>query len=789
MHPRKPLMLACVIAAGSASAHADIFTWLSGTGLWENPGLWNGTPGQYPDSIIDSATISGAQSRATLNQNLAVGTLNVLNGASVNNAGNSIFVNADTIITGIGSSISVSETASLRDFDTDTLNITAGILALYGGLAQFDEALIINGSGGVIGSGTIEMNSTTGNIDLDGGGALWAIGGSGPSNLFKVTRTDSSTSKLDWTDPSAGIIVWDNKTFINEIPYSGALGGEISLSSHEGDVSFESAHAIVGAPNSEIHFYGAFPFDDARVSAPVIDSYGLIDVSTRSQLDAPFTALRGFIGMDEGTTLSINAGLLIFDSINVVSHGDNSEIRLGSGIDGVVNFIGGDSIITMTGAGSKFDLDGSLDKTVNIADDSSLWLEVEAIDTANVSRFDGTLNIDGSLHVQSVNGAITWNSAGDINLDTGEITGRSLVNDGVIRGTGNIDAAVVNNGEIIADGGTLQFGSVSMDGSNDPQTGILRAQTGDLIMNMQANGGLRYFTGSAFVGSGSGIREVLQADVNLVIREENGTTGSIHLNSGFLVVHDFSQRGDLIVDGVSQIRVTGTEGADRIGFGSNGTNTINGTLEVDGETWFVPDTTFNGSGKINAVSSVKGTHFQDGADLSNISFISSGPIFLTDVFQCVAGVNELTMGNTASLNASMYFSDFQDQVVADKLNVQGNATLDGELVLTLYPETDLPVGETVTILQADSITGDFDEVDDSGLGINRRAVVTVTDSTVEVLVVCAADLNADGQLNFFDISEFLALYNSQDPEADLTEDGLFNFFDVSMFLSIYNQGC
>ena len=54
---------------------------------------------------------------------------------------------------------------------------------------------------------------------------------------------------------------------------------------------------------------------------------------------------------------------------------------------------------------------------------------------------------------------------------------------------------------------------------------------------------------------------------------------------------------------------------------------------------------------------------------------------------------------------------------------------------------------------------------------------------------CPADLNGDGELNFFDISAFLNAFNAQDPIADFTGDGNFNFFDVSGFLNAYNAGC
>lgn len=54
---------------------------------------------------------------------------------------------------------------------------------------------------------------------------------------------------------------------------------------------------------------------------------------------------------------------------------------------------------------------------------------------------------------------------------------------------------------------------------------------------------------------------------------------------------------------------------------------------------------------------------------------------------------------------------------------------------------------------------------------------------------CAADINGDGLLNFFDISQFVTLFQSQNPAADFNNDGLFNFFDFSAFLAAFNAGC
>jgi hypothetical protein len=51
---------------------------------------------------------------------------------------------------------------------------------------------------------------------------------------------------------------------------------------------------------------------------------------------------------------------------------------------------------------------------------------------------------------------------------------------------------------------------------------------------------------------------------------------------------------------------------------------------------------------------------------------------------------------------------------------------------------------------------------------------------------CAADLNDDGTLNFFDVSLFIQLFGGG---ADYNGDGATNFFDVSAFIQDFNAGC
>lgn len=65
----------------------------------------------------------------------------------------------------------------------------------------------------------------------------------------------------------------------------------------------------------------------------------------------------------------------------------------------------------------------------------------------------------------------------------------------------------------------------------------------------------------------------------------------------------------------------------------------------------------------------------------------------------------------------------------------------------------------------------------------------VTQRIYEHLNCLRAEFSGDDTRNFFDISAFLNLFNSSDPQADMNGDGSFNFFDVSAFLTAFNASC
>ncbi len=72
---------------------------------------------------------------------------------------------------------------------------------------------------------------------------------------------------------------------------------------------------------------------------------------------------------------------------------------------------------------------------------------------------------------------------------------------------------------------------------------------------------------------------------------------------------------------------------------------------------------------------------------------------------------------------------------------------------------------------------------DFEIGIDN---VTITKATT---APCIADLTGDGELDFFDVSDFLDAFGASNPIADLDDNGEYDFFDVSAFLDAFAEGC
>ncbi len=114
--------------------------------------------------------------------------------------------------------------------------------------------------------------------------------------------------------------------------------------------------------------------------------------------------------------------------------------------------------------------------------------------------------------------------------------------------------------------------------------------------------------------------------------------------------------------------------------------------------------------------------------------------------------------------------------------VAGNASLiTGDLPNhPAMPITNLELGSMIIDVNGTRLDASF---------LNDQGIISDHFTITKGPQPCRADLDADGTLNFFDISEFLKTFAANEPIADFTNDGLFNFFDIAAFLQAFANGC
>ena len=168
-----------------------------------------------------------------------------------------------------------------------------------------------------------------------------------------------------------------------------------------------------------------------------------------------------------------------------------------------------------------------------------------------------------------------------------------------------------------------------------------------------------------------------------------------------------------------------------------------GQIYVEEQLGLLPGTpAFNGWGVARGVS-------DDGTIVVGQNFYSINPGGNSDGF--------VWTETTGLMNAMDYFAT---------IGLELDGIIDIRSVDTVSPD-----GSTFAATGFEATTGEL------------RSVIISTNP------VCQIDFNGDGELNFFDVSQFISALSTQDASADLNDDGLFNFFDVSSFLSLYAQGC
>jgi hypothetical protein len=156
------------------------------------------------------------------------------------------------------------------------------------------------------------------------------------------------------------------------------------------------------------------------------------------------------------------------------------------------------------------------------------------------------------------------------------------------------------------------------------------------------------------------------------------------------------------------------------------------------------------------------------------------------------GAGVMTLGPSQSIAivpqgvaTADFDSDGNNDVIVALSNTNALALMRGNGDLTLNTQINYGAGTENLRVAADDLDGNgsADVACASGNGLSVSVLLNTCAAG------CPADLTGEGDLNFLDVSAFLAAYASMDPSADFEPDGMFNFLDVSAFLAAFAAGC
>ncbi|MFI4916213.1 MAG: GC-type dockerin domain-anchored protein, partial [Phycisphaerales bacterium JB060] len=124
--------------------------------------------------------------------------------------------------------------------------------------------------------------------------------------------------------------------------------------------------------------------------------------------------------------------------------------------------------------------------------------------------------------------------------------------------------------------------------------------------------------------------------------------------------------------------------------------------------------------------------------------------------------------------------------------IDGNSgaiiTLDGTLDVNFVDGYVPEPRDQFEIITASMIDGSFASTTIEPVGAIGPAHVVYTGDSV-IVVICAADRDADGELTIFDFLAFQNLFDSGDLRADLDQDGQLTIFDFLTYQNRFDAGC
>lgn len=188
-----------------------------------------------------------------------------------------------------------------------------------------------------------------------------------------------------------------------------------------------------------------------------------------------------------------------------------------------------------------------------------------------------------------------------------------------------------------------------------------------------------------------------------------------------------------------------------------------------------PGVVVRGEGRLNGALDIDGTLLPGTPDdPGTIQIRTPDPVAMSGSAELDIGVASLAPGDAGLLDNT------------------APLTLAGTLRVRPLGGFAVPFASPVPVVTGGTLTGRFDEIIYEGpLGANEVARVFYSSNRAEFAITCPGDVALPiGVLDVFDVIEFLALFDAQDPSTDLAAPaGVFDVFDVIVYLGLFDAGC
>jgi hypothetical protein len=719
-------------------------------------------------------------------------------------------------------------TVNVTDYDNTATNAFDGIITLHGGVVD-----VTTGDAEFVMDGTLNMVSEPGNLASWEGEPVDIGNDAGvlDANLnvttgVGITGSTSFVAPVDFNsdadvDVAAGrLLHFSTSSTVNFDTVNGANNAEFTGSgaiAFNGVVNVNEA-VTLNMVGGEVDLDGTDPIGEfinidapLTINAATMSSFGNVNLAGVNTLDINNSVGTGVLTVnldDPNAEWTLNAEGVM----NLVNDAGGATLLAGSdvNINGTVNVTGG------VANSARVDVAG----TVNVAAASALTISGGSLLDPN-RLIGGTINGPGffsASNSRALRGFGTINSpvnfAGNAQLlaDDGTLTLNGPVNDVGIIGTADADGVlnVVNAwnssvaDSVILTGGELKGGTVTVGNANGIHghgllsarvinNTSLRAGTGTLVVQTALND-------NDWDGAGSGLLRALDGGTTLELRDVGaafGFLGTVEASSGGRVFTngfalDFNPGSTLILDNGSYQSTSSTDLGGTVTIGAGG-----GTIEVENNFFLSfetgSSTTLNG----NLTLENNNINIEAGA-----TFSGAGALVVPDGSNVVAenladigvlldmqggfrpgnseGIGRVDLFDYQSSNTSELFVELTGTALNafDRLVADGDVIVDGFLSIDIDGVFVPTLGQTFNIITGNTVTGEFDYADVSGMPAGLAFHIEYLSNAVQLQVVTkpifSADFDDDGDVDATDLAIWQGAYNLNqlgDADGDNDSDG------------------